>query len=167
MLKTSIFERHKEALLSNFASLMAMVEKIDTALLDVDSYMDALQPKWESGRLRVLFIDAKGEKVPELRSMYRTRSISGWHSKRVTKGWGTRSLKRTGEFEQNYKAVKALCSAAESLIAERSHLMVRLRSLSSGFRESTKNSIKRIEKIEQQYVDPFRAALEPDRQNDT
>lgn len=165
-LKSPIFERHKEALLENFDALVEMIEKIDATLLDLDTYMDALQPQGESGRLRVLFGNSHGERVPELRSMYRARSETGWHSRRVTKGWGTRSLKRSGPFEQNYEAVKALCAAAEALIAERSKLMVRLRSMSAGFRESVKNAVRRIDTIDRQHVEPFRQILEPERPAD-
>lgn len=162
-MESPVFERHKEALLENFDALTKMVERIDAALFDVDAYMDALQPKWESGRMRVLFVNSRGERVPELRTMFRARSETGWHSRRVTKGWATRTLKRSGPFEQNYEAVKALCAAAEALIAERSKLMVRLRSMSAGFRESVKGAVRRIDIIDRQHVEPFRQILEPDR----
>jgi hypothetical protein len=158
-LADGVFERHKEAFLANFDTLEKMVQKIDSALKELDDFMDALQPQGLSGKMRVAFVQNRDGSVPELRIMYRKKGNVGWFSKRVTRGWGSRSLKRTGLFEEHYETVKVICTTAEALIAERAHLMVRLRSVSSGFRESVKTASARVEKLDALYVQPFSRAF--------
>lgn len=154
-MENSIFERHKANFSAKFDSLQAMVERIDKSLRELDLIMDALQPQGISGKLRVAFVQGDGQEVPELRILRRKRSGEGWFSKRVRKGWGSRSLKRTGVFETNYEIVKVVCKTIESLIAERAKLMIRLRSLSTGFNEAVRTAEVRLDNLHENYVNPF------------
>lgn len=160
-LETTVFERQKEGILENLDELQAMVEKVDSMLASIDVYMDVLQPNGASGKVRLAISKTANGPAPYLRSIYKTKAGGGWYSKRIKRGWASRSLKRSGIYEKNFEVVKMLCTTAETLIAERANLMTRLRSLSSGLRESTKGAKVRIDKIEHEYVTPFNEAFAP------
>ena len=162
-LETTVFERQKQGILSSLEEFQAMVEKVDAMLASIDVYMDVLQPNGASGKVRLAISQTENGPAPYLRSIYKKKAGGGWYSKRIKRGWASRSLKRSGIYEKNFELVKMLCNTAESLIVERAHLMTRLRSLSSGLRESTKGAKNRIEKIEHDYVIPFHKALAPEQ----
>lgn len=94
------------------------IEDIDKTLVYLDQILDAIQPRYEVGKLRIIFKADRGVTVPFFIKM----KGRGRRPAKVKTGQSTRNVRVSKNFKLISKQVKLVCRAAEDLMETRRNI---------------------------------------------
>lgn len=94
------------------------VEEIDKTLVYLDQILDAIQPRFEAGKIRIVFRKDRGVMLPSIIKM----QGRGKRPTKVKAGHSTRNVKVTRNFREVAAQVKLVCRAAEDLMETRRNI---------------------------------------------
>lgn len=103
------------------------IEDIDKTLVYLDQILDAIQPRFEPGKLRIIFKEDRGVTVPMIIKM----KGRGRRPTKIKMGQSTRNVRVSKNFKLISKQVKLVCRAAEDLMETRRSINLILGRLSA------------------------------------